>query len=183
MSCDRLRPDRLGRRRPERGRPSSEGGRPGHVRGQSGVLAGSDGLIFGMLILLAGSLAIVNVWSIIDTRAALDAAAREYLRSYTQQSSATAAASFGDAAARDVLDRRGAGTRSIQIDPPDPSTFGPCQPVTVAIEADVPAARLPFLDDLGARRIRVTHRELVDPHREVTSGPDHDPATTPCAAH
>ena len=102
MSSDRLRPDRLGRGRLgrgrlehvrlEHGRPSSEGGRR-HVRGQSGVLAGSDGLIFGMLILLAGSLAIVNVWSIIDTRAALDAAAREYLRSYTQQSSATTAAS------------------------------------------------------------------------------------------
>ncbi len=145
------------------------------------MLAGSDGLVFGVLILLAGSLALVNIWSMVDTRSALDAAAREYLRSYTEQSSPAAAAARGEAAAREVLDERRTPLHLLRIDPPDAATFGPCQPVTVAIEAEVPAARLPFLDDLGARRIRVTQRELVDPHREVTSGPDHDPSTTPCA--
>jgi hypothetical protein len=152
----------------------------GRARGQAGVLAGSDGLVFGMLILLAGSLAVLNIWSVIDTRAALDAAAREYLRSYTEQSSPAAAASFGDAAARELLERRGAPVHGLRIDPPDAATFGPCQPAVVAIEAEVPAARLPFLDDLGTRQIRVTHRELVDPHREVISGPNHDPTATPC---
>ena len=159
------------------------GGRPTtpRRRGQAGVLAGSDGLVFGVLILLAGSLALVNIWSMIDTRAALDAAAREYLRSYTEQSSPAAAAARGEEAAREVLGQRRTPLHLLRIDPPDARTFGPCQPVMVAIEAEVPAARLPFLDDLGARRIRVTQRELVDPHREVTSGPDHDPSTTPCA--
>lgn len=152
----------------------------GRTRGQAGVLAGSDGLLFGMLILLAGSLAVLNIWAVIDTRAALDAAAREYLRSYTEQSSAVAAAAAGDAAVREMLDRRSTPVLALRIDPPDAASFGPCQPALVAIEAEVPAARLPFLDDLGTRQIRVTHRELVDPHREVTSGPNHDPTTTPC---
>lgn len=148
--------------------------------GQAGMLAGSDGLLFAMLILLAGSLALVNIWAMIDSRAALDAAARDYLRTYTEQSDPATAAGAGERSARSVLDQRGTPLRSLHIDPPDPSLFGPCQPVAVTIEAEVPAARLPFLDDLGARQIRVTHRELVDPHREMTNGPSHDPATTPC---
>jgi hypothetical protein len=150
-------------------------------RGQSGALAGSDGLLFATLILLAGSLAVLNIWASIDTRAALDAAAREYLRSYTEQSSPDAARDAGERAARELLARRGSTLSSLRIIAPDPARFGPCQPTTVALEAVVPAARLPFLDDLGARRIRVEHRELVDAHREVTNGHAHDPTTTPCA--
>ena len=149
--------------------------------GQAGMLAGSDGLLFAMLILLAGSLALVNIWAMIDSRAALDAAARDYLRTYTEQSDPATAAAAGERAARNLLDQRGTPLRSLRIDPPDPSLFGPCQSASVVIEAEVPAARLPFLDDLGARQIRVTHRELVDPHREMTNGPSHDPSTTPCS--
>ena len=81
-----------------------------------------------------------------------------------------------------MLDRRSTPVRAARIDLPDAASFGPCQPALVAIEAEVPAARLPFLDDLGTRQIRVTHREPFDPHREVTSGPNHDPTTTPCHA-
>jgi hypothetical protein len=150
-------------------------------RGQTGALAGSDGLLFATLILLGGSLALLNVWAIIDTRAALDAAARDYLRSYTEQSSPEAAADAGERAARELLEQRGTPLGSLRIIVPDTARFGPCEPALVALEAVVPAARLPFLDDLGARRIRVEHRELVDPHREVTTGHAHDPTTTPCA--
>jgi hypothetical protein len=148
---------------------------------QAGVLAGSDGLLFATLILLCGSLVTVHVWSMIDTRAALDAAAREYLRTYTEQPDAARAARSGDAAARAVLDGRGTPLQGLRIHAPDPTTYGPCQPVTVVIEAEVPATSLPFLDDLGSRQVRVTHRELVDAHREVTSGPNHDPGSTPCS--
>lgn len=151
------------------------------IRDQRGVLAGADGVLFATLILLAGSLAVLNIWAIIDTRTALDAAAREYLRSYTEQTSPADALAAGRAAAESVLVARGGPIRSLRIEPPDAATFGPCQPSAVAIEAEVPGARLPFLDDLGSRRVRVTHLELVDPHREVASGPDHDPDATPCA--
>jgi hypothetical protein len=149
-------------------------------RSQAGVLAGSDGLLFSTLILLCGCLVTVHVWAIIDTRAALDAAAREYLRTYTEQPDAARAGTSGASAARTVLESRATPLRGLQIEAPDPTTFGPCQPVAVTIEAEVPATSLPFLDDLGSRLVRVTHRELVDPHREVTSGPNHDPSTTPC---
>ena len=48
--------------------------------------AGVMGSLFGMLILVAGGLVLFNMWAIIHTRAALDAAARDYLRTYTEQS-------------------------------------------------------------------------------------------------
>ena len=79
--------------------------------GQAGMVAGGDGLLFGMLILIAGSLALVNVWAIIDTRAALDAAAREYLRTYTEQRDPAGAAAEAHRAARSVLDSRGTPLR------------------------------------------------------------------------
>ncbi len=150
-------------------------------RCQGGFVGGAEGILFGLFILVAGSLAVLNIWSIIDTRAAMDAAAREYMRSYTEASTPREAASAGQRAASEVLLRRGTRLADIRFTAPDPNRFGPCEPATVTLEAEAPAARLPFLDDLGTRPVRVTHRELVDPHREMTSGPSHDPATTPCA--
>ena len=147
---------------------------------QGGFVGGGDGVLFGLLILVAGALAVLNTWSMIDTRAALDAAAREYMRSYTEAATPQEAASAGERAALDVLARRGTAFAGVRITAPDLGRFGPCEPATVTLEAEVPAARLPFLDDLGARQIRVSHREIVDPHREMTSGPTYDPHATPC---
>ncbi len=155
---------------------------PVRGRNQGGFVGGGDGILFGLLILIAGSLAVLNIWSIIDTRAALDAAAREYMRSYTEASTPQEASSAGERAALEVLLRRGTPLSGVRITAPDTGRFGPCEPATVTLEAEAPAARLPFLDDLGARQIRVSHREIVDPHREMTSGPSHDPTTTPCGA-
>jgi hypothetical protein len=149
--------------------------------GQAGMVAGADGLLFGMLILLAGSLAFVNIWSIVDTRAALDAAGREYVRTYTEQRDPSTAAAAADRAARLVLDARGTPVRGLRIDAPPPAGFGPCAIASVRLEATVAAARLPFLDQLGERTVSVEARELIDPHKEVTTGERYDPDDTPCA--
>lgn len=150
-------------------------------RGQGGFVGGGEGIVFGLLILVAGSLAVLNTWSIVDTRAAVDAAAREYLRSYSEASSPHDAAGAGRRAAVEVITGRGLDPSSVEITAPDLLRFGPCQPATVTIEATAPAARLPFIDDFGSHQIRVTHTELVDAHREMTVGPNHDQASTPCS--
>lgn len=150
-------------------------------RGERGVLAGSDGLIFAVLILFAGSLAVLNTWSIIDTRAALDAAAREYLRAYTRAGDPTTALAGAEAAADEVLAARASPVHTLRIDAPDASAFGPCQPAQVTLHAQVPAVRVPFLGDVASRTVSVRHHELVDPHRELVSAPRHDPEATPCA--
>jgi hypothetical protein len=146
------------------------------------MVAGGDGLLFGMLILLAGSLALVNVWALIDTRAALDAAAREYLRTYTEQRDPTAAATEAERAARAVLDSRGTPMRGVRIDPPDPARFGPCSIASVRFGSTIAAARVPFLDPIGERTVTVHAQELIDPHKEVEPGGSYDPDDTPCTA-
>lgn len=150
--------------------------------GQAGMVAGGDGLLFGMLILVAGSFALVNVWAIIDTRAALDAAAREYLRTYTEQRDPAGAAAEADRAARSVLDSRGTPLRDLRIDPPNAAGFGPCSLASVRLESNVAAVRVPFLDGVGERTVSVRAQELIDPHKEVEPGGTYDPDQTPCAA-
>ena len=143
------------------------------------MVAGLDGLLFGSLILLGGTVLIVNAWSVIETRQALDGAAREYLRAYTEAPDPRSAVSDADAAARASL--AGGNRRlDVRIRPPDTATFGPCALASVELSADVAAARIPFVGEFGSTQVSVAHTEMIDAHREVTSGAAYDPAATPC---
>lgn len=147
---------------------------------ERGAVAGAEALLFGVLILLAGSTVTVNLWSRIETRAALDAAAREYTRAYTEQSDAGSAERAGIAAARTTLAARGTPLEHVRIESPDPTRFGPCATARVVLRSDVAAVAVPFLDDLGAATVTVEHLELVDAHREIESGARFDPTSTAC---
>lgn len=149
-------------------------------RGERGVIAGGEGLAFGVLILLAGSLALINIWAIVDTRTALDAASREYLRTYTEQSSAGEALLLGDASARRVLHSRGTRTKDLTITVEQPAGFGPCSAVTVRISATVHWFKVPFLDGFGDAVVTAENRELVDAHRDVTVDASYDRTATAC---
>lgn len=147
---------------------------------ERGAVGGLEALLFGFLILFGGVGLIVNAWTVVDTRAALDAAAREYLRSYTEQSDATSAARAGSEAAYGALEHRGTTMDGLAITAPDPSMFGPCQPVAVTLSIERREMRVPFIDALGPSRVSVTRSELVDAHREMTAGARHDLDGTPC---
>ena len=148
-------------------------------RDERGVVAGLEGLVFGVLVLMAGTVLVVDAWSVLDTRSSLDGAAREYLRAYTEAADPRTAADEGDRAARGALDGRGT-VPAVRITAPDPGRFGPCARAEVELAATVPAVRLPFVGDFGTTEIRVRHAELVDAHREVSTGADYDPTDTPC---
>jgi len=151
-------------------------------RGQGGFVAGSDGLIFGTLVLLCGSLMIINAWAVIDTRVALDSAAREYLRTYGEQPDGPTARAAGERAARTVLSRRGTDSSHLTFTiEPRVESFGPCQLAEVGLIVTVPAIEVPFLDGVGSRSVTVTHTELVDAHREMSTGPTYSFDATPCA--
>lgn len=149
-------------------------------RNERGLVAGGDAVVFGALILLAGTLVVTNLWSIVETRTAVDAAARDYLRSYTRAENSTDATRLAEQAARAVLDGRGTPLTGLEITPPDPGGFGPCGTATVTLAARVPAARVPFLGELGATEVTVTHTELIDAHRAIDPHDRFDPATTAC---
>lgn len=148
--------------------------------GERGAVGGLDALLLGFLVLFGGAALIVNTWSIVETRTALDAASREYLRAYTEQSDAGAAEAAGLSAARGVLTARGTPLTALRIDPPDPSAFGPCSVAEVTMRVAVAELNAPFIDALGPSEVRISTSELVDAHREITSGSAYDRSRTAC---
>lgn len=150
-------------------------------RGERGVVGGGESLALGLLILVGGTLALLNVWAFVDTRVALDSAAREYLRTYTESRDPATAQRSSMAAAKQVLELRGTPIDRLVVAAPDSRAFGPCEVAVVELATEVAWARVPFIDGVGSRTVRVVHSELIDPHREVIPGVAHDPTATMCA--
>ena len=142
-------------------------------RGQGGI----EVLPLGFLVLVVGTLLVVNVWAVIDAKVAAESASREAARAYVEASDEDEALERGDAAARQALagHHRDHADRVRVIAPPAGS-FRRCERITWSVEYDVPTLTLPWIGRLGGGVItaRATHAELVDPHR---SGLPVDPAT------
>jgi hypothetical protein len=153
------------------------------VLGERGAVGGGEGLIFGMLIFLAGTLVILNLWSILDTRMALDTAAGEYLRTYTEQQNYFQARVLGEAAAKESLTQRGVSPGRVRILPSEPQGFGPCAVAVVQLSTWVPWVRVPFIGGAGSTAVSVTQTELIDAHREVTASANFEQFATPCASN
>lgn len=131
-------------------------------RGDRGQAAGIEAVPFGVLVFVTGTLLAVNVWSAVDTRAAVDAAARDYLRAYTAADGGVAARASGRRAATASLAARRSAVEARITDPTEP--FGPCRVATVTVELDTPAIRAPFVGALGTTTVRSVRRELVQPY-------------------
>lgn len=147
------------------------------MTGERGLVAGAEALAVGSLVLIAGMLLLVNAWAVIDTRIALDSAAREYLRTYTEADSQAEARTRAELAALDVLDGRDATIEDLTRD------FGPCAPAAVQLTARVPAVTIPFISaQWGVRTVAVEAAELIDAHREMTPSAGYEPTGTRCHA-
>lgn len=150
-------------------------------RSERGAVGGAEGLLFGMLILIAGSIVVVNLWAVVDTRAALDAGAREYLRTYTERADSTTAATQARLVLDDVLRSRGTDPADVLVRLETPNGFGPCALARVELTTVVRGVRAPFLDAALSTEVGVEHHELIDAHREVTADANYDPTATACA--
>jgi hypothetical protein len=145
------------------------------MTGERGLVAGAEALAVGSLVLVAGMLLLVNAWAVIDTRIALDSAAREYLRTYTEADSQAEARTLAEMAALDVLDGRDATIEDRT------RHFGACAPAAVQLTARVPAVTIPFISaQWGVRTVAVEAAELIDAHREMTPSAGYDPTGTRC---
>jgi len=149
---------------------------------ERGAVGGAEGLLFATLVLLGGTLVIVNCWALLDTRTALDAAARAYLRTYTEQSDPTTASVAGRSAVTEVLADRGTDPARVRIETSLPEGFGPCARVGVELVSEVEWIAVPQVAGFGTSEVRVSHSELIDAHREVTPDDRYDRLTTACGA-
>jgi Flp pilus assembly protein TadG len=137
-------------------------------RDERGQVGGIEVLAFGFLIMVMGTLLMVNVWAVVDAKFAVTAAAREGARASVEapdESSARDAATRRALEAMDAHGRADLSRTAVVVDAPD--GFARCAPVVVTVSYDVPALSLPFIGGLGASiTARATHVELVDPYRD-----------------
>lgn len=135
---------------------------------EEGFAGGAEGLLFGLLIFVAGTLLVANAWSVVETKLAADAAAREAARSYVgapdaqtawvdaKQAAAQAIAGYGQDPARASVRLAG-------------GQWGRCQRVTIAVSVPAPLLTLPFVGRIGqAETVHADNSELVEPY---TTGP------------
>ncbi|MCB9387486.1 MAG: hypothetical protein H6517_06630 [Microthrixaceae bacterium] len=145
------------------------------------MVAGAEALAVGTLIVLAGLILVVNAWAVVDTRTALESAAREYLRVYTESEDPASAATAGRRAVDDVLEDRPAMLERLLLEAPQPERFGPCEAAAVRLTSRVPAIHVPLTGARwGEHTVTVSAVELIDAHREMEPGVDHDPRRTAC---
>ncbi len=156
---------------------------------EDGFLGGLDALAFGSLVFVTGTLLVLNAWSVVDTRMAVGAAAREaagrvaavevaaYAQHLPQREEAR------EELARDA--RRLAmqalaqhGRDVSEVDPLTVVTFSDLPPaprcafVEATVTFDAPTIGLPFIGAFGGGGIpvSVTHRERIDPFRAGLPG-------------
>lgn len=158
-------------------------------RGEEGFVAGLEALAFGVLVFVIGTLVVLNAWTVVDAKFAVEGAAREAARSVVESAATVGGAGTPTdehrAIARGAADEviaglRGPGSRvdedvvvrgSIQR--------GAC--VEVRVSMQVPVVRIPLLGTAGGTRPVVgTHRERVDPFRSGLAVRDGEALLQPC---
>lgn len=147
---------------------------------ERGQMAGIEAVPFGLLTVVLATLLATTLWSTISHRDVVDAAARNYLRSYTASPDAATAATRGARAAHHTADARGVDPAMLTIFAPR-SPFGPCRQVEVTISMELAALKLPFVGRFGTSTVTSTQRELIQPFGGATAAEPTDPFRgTPC---
>ena len=141
-------------------------------RGQAG---GAEAVPLGILVFVIGTLMVTNLWSVIDMKAAVNAAAREAAHAVAEAQSGADAATAGDAAARDAL------TTYLGGHDPGPDAkvvdlvyttsdsrngWQRCAGFTLTVRHPAPLIRLPLIGAFGTSvAITSSAGGVVDPYR------------------
>ena len=145
------------------------------VRGERGQVAGIEALPFGLLVFISGALLLVNLWGVVDTKFAADAAAREATRYVVEAAESTRrpeeVRATAELIARQTFADHGK-TQPIDVElVADRPGLERCTRVRVRVSSSVPAIRLPFVGGFGdGFRVVATHSQLIDPTRSGVAG-------------
>lgn len=144
-------------------------------RGERGQAGGMEVLPFALLIFVGGVLLLVNIWGVVDTKFAADAAAREATRWVVESAGQDRTPDVirqgaADVARATMADHGRTGPVQVVVTSPGGS-FERCQRVQVTVETSVPAIRIPFAGGYGRPfTVSATHAEIVDPTRAGVEG-------------
>ena len=137
-------------------------------RDDRGQVAGIEAVPFGIAVFVGLTLVIVNGWAQINARGVADSMAREYLRAYTQSTSATEAHAAGDRAVSRVAAAHRLGDTTVSVEPP--TVFAPCAKAEVTVRLEIPAVRIPFIGTLGSAEVSAVGRDRIDAYRVLDGG-------------
>ena len=139
---------------------------------ERGFAGGFAGLLFGLAIFVAGTLLAAYAWSVVETKAAASAAAREATRSFIAQASPASGLEAARQAAVAALTGRVSdpGKAAVTL---VSGTFGRCERITIAVTYPAPAIAVPLvrtIGPLGGGHVRAMHSEVIDPFRTGIPG-------------
>jgi hypothetical protein len=135
------------------------------VRGDGGFVAGGEMIVISMVAMVAGILLMVELWAVLDTRIAVDDAAREAARAYVEAPDHDQALAAARVAAQSVLDDRGrvALVTGRLVEQP----WSRCARIEVEVRAEVARIVVPGGGGVGSTTVIGRHSELVDPYRSA----------------
>lgn len=139
---------------------------------EAGFAGGFAGLLFGLAIFVIGTLLAAYAWSVVETKAAVSAAAREAARSYIQAPSSVAGITDARQAAFAALSGRVSDPSKARVDL-ESGGFGRCQRISISVAYPAPAIELPLvrhIGPLGGGTVHAEHSELIDPYRTGLAG-------------
>jgi hypothetical protein len=143
---------------------------------QDGIVAGGEAVLLGTLVFVVGTLLLISMWTIVDAKLAVEAAAREATRAVVE-SPATVLGSVGapqgvaeSAALSALTAQRGApgtGPASWQlVDVVLDGDYERCGRIEATVQITVDTPRLPFIDRrFAAGTLEGTHLERIEPYR------------------
>jgi hypothetical protein len=139
----------------------------GDERGQVG---GIEALPLGFLVLIVGTLLVVNAWAVVDAKMTTASAAREAARAYVEAADAHEAAEAARTAASETVEGLGRDPSRLSLQQ-TAGSFSRCQRVRFETSYPVPAITLPWIGGRGeAFVVRSRHTEIVDPYRSGVPG-------------
>lgn len=139
----------------------------GDERGQVG---GIEALPLGFLVLVVGTLLVVNAWAVVDAKMTTASAAREAARAYVEAADGRAAPGAARQAAAETVEGLGRDPARLSLHQTS-GTFSRCQRVRFEASYPVPAITLPWIGGRGETfEVRSRHTEIVDPYRSGVPG-------------
>lgn len=146
------------------------------VRSEDGFVAGGEALVLGTLVFVVGTLLLVSMWTIVDAKLAVEAAAREATRAVVEApvdvlaSAGTASRLAENAAVAAMTAQRGppdAGAASwTLVDVTLDGRLERCGAIVSTVHVTVDTPRLPFIGRrLSAGTLAGTHSERIEPYR------------------
>jgi Flp pilus assembly protein TadG len=119
-------------------------------RDDRGQIGGIEALPFGLLVFVVGLFLVLDAWAVIDTKMAVNAAAREAVHAVVESNTAPAAEDASASAARGVIVSWGRNPADLTVDAPNyraldgtPTVWRRCAQAAVTVHERVPLVTSP----------------------------------------